>query len=372
MLQVNKLPTTKLPATKLHWPLLLLIVLGLSALSAPLAGQAKGKVLFERHVFPILERNCLECHRATHTDENGRRKRPKGRVMLDTLANIKKSKRGKLFVAKKPADSLVLDAISLPPDDEDRMPPAKAGAPLSKRDIDLITNWILQGADYGDWTGEPKGKPAKPSSKPSKPPSGSSKSKKPTAQKGPHPRVTLSLGLKPIPRATLESFANSPFQVKSVGDGNPLLTVSCCGKTEDVTDASIAQLAVLANNIYELDLARSRVGDGCCMELAKMKNLVKLDLRQTKVSNAGVKELAACKELRSLNLFDTDTGDYALNALVSLKKLERLYLYQTKATARGIERLKEAIPGVRVVASLNLPEPMAETPGNNRRRGKKK
>jgi hypothetical protein len=76
--------------------------------------------------------------------------------------------------------------------------------------------------------------------------------------------------------------------------------------------------------------------------------------------------------LRTLNLFDTDTGDYALNALLSLKKLERLYLYKTKASERGIKRLKEAIPGVRVVASLDMPEPMAETPRNNRRRGKKK
>jgi hypothetical protein len=352
--------------------LLLLIALGLSTLAAPLAGQAKGKILFERHVLPILERNCFECHRATYTDKNGRRKRPKGRVMFDTLANIKKSKRGKLFVGKKPEDSLVLDAITLPPDDEDRMPPAKAGPPLSKRDVDLITNWVKQGADFGSWTGEAKGKTAKPRSKPSTSRGSSTKSKKPTARKGPHPRVTLSKGLKPIPQATLESFANSPFRVQSVGDGNPLLTVSCCGQTEDVTDSSIAQLAVIADHIYELDLARSGVGDGCCMELAKMKRLVKLDLRQTRVSNAGVKELAACKELRILNLFDTDTGDYALNALLSLKKLERLYLYKTKASQRGIKRLKEAIPGVRIVASLDMPEPMAETPRNNRRRGKKK
>ena len=102
-----------------------------------------------------------------------------------------------------------------------------------------------------------------------------------------------------------------------------------------------------------------------------MKRLTKLDLRQTKVSNAGAKELATCKELRSLNLFDTDTGDYALHALVNLKKLERLYLYQTKATERGIDRLKEAIPGLRVIASLDMPTPMAETAGNNRRRRKK-
>ena len=68
------------------------LALLLMVLSAPLAAQSKKKVDFAKDVFPILERNCVECHRATYVDENGRRRRPKGRVMLDTLANIQKSK----------------------------------------------------------------------------------------------------------------------------------------------------------------------------------------------------------------------------------------------------------------------------------------
>ena len=73
------------------------LALLLMVLIAPLAAQSNKKVDFAKDVFPILERNCVECHRATYVDENGRRRRPKGRVMLDTLANIQKSKRGKLF-----------------------------------------------------------------------------------------------------------------------------------------------------------------------------------------------------------------------------------------------------------------------------------
>jgi len=348
--------------------LILLLTLGLTAFASPLAAQGKSKILWERHVLPIFKRNCIECHREPYVDKNGRRQRPKGRVMLDTLANIKKSKRGKLFVAKKPEDSLVLDGILLPADDEDRMPPAKAGPPLSKRDVDLITNWIKQGADFGGWTGEAKSTTKKPK-KPSRT-SGSTKAKKPTGRKGKHPLVTLSKGLSPIDAKTLASFANSPFRVTSVGDGNPLLTVTCCGKTEDVGDQDLALLAPIAGNIYELDLARSRVGDGACAEIAKMKRLCKLDLRQSKVGNAGVKELAACKELRVLNLFDTDTGDYALNALVDLKKLERIYLYETKATQRGMDRLKEANKTLRVIGSLTTTTSNGAAPTNRRRRKK--
>ena len=143
----------------------------LMVLAAPLAAQSKKKIDFAKDVFPILDRNCTECHRATYTDENGRKRRPKGRVMLDTLANIKKSKRGKLFVAKKPDDSIIMESITLPAEDEDRMPPPKKGPPLSKTQVDLIKRWIEEGADFGAWTGEaaaPKedsGKPLKPKRK---------------------------------------------------------------------------------------------------------------------------------------------------------------------------------------------------------------
>lgn len=342
-------------------PLLLLTLL------APIAAQSKGQIDFERQVFPILERNCLECHRATYTDANGRKRRPKGRVMLDTLANIKSSKKNTLFVPKKLDKSLVIDSITLPADDEDRMPPAKQGAPLSKTNIETIKKWIEQGANYGTWTGEPEEDKPKAKSKAKAKPKSSTKRSKPI-KKGPSPIVTLSKDLRPIAPATLASFSDSLFQVQSVGDKNPLLYVSCCGKTDDVDDAALAALAPIADHIFELDLARSQVSDGCCATLAKMKRLTKLDLRQTKVGNAGVKDLGACKELRSLNLYGTGTGDYALNALASLKKLERIYLYETKATARAVLRLREAIPGVRIVTSLDLPEPMETPEKSNRRR----
>jgi hypothetical protein len=336
----------------------------LLTLLAPIAAQSKSKVIFERHIVPILKRNCIECHQGEYIDNNGRKQRPKGRVMLDTLANIKKSKRGKLFVAKDTDASLILDSITLPADDEDRMPPAKAGPPLSKRDVDLITKWIEQGADYGSWTGEAKEssskrKPSKTTKKPTK---------KPTKKSGPSPVVTLSKGLRPISAAVLKSFQGSEFQVKSVGDGNPLLAVTCCGNTEDVSDTTLSKLAPIAENIFELDLARSQVGDAACREIAKMPRLTKLSLRQTKVGNVGVKELSACKELRSLNLFGTATGDYALTAIAYLKHLQNLYIYETETTAKAVARLRSSLPGLRVVSDLNLPEPMKGDAAPKRRR----
>jgi hypothetical protein len=102
--------------------------------------------------------------------------------------------------------------------------------------------------------------------------------------------------------------------------------------------------------------------------IAKMPRLTTLDLRQSQVGDHGVAALAACHELRSLNLFGTKTGDYAAATLSSLKNLEELYVWQTDVSAAAVVRLREAVPSVRVVLAAELPEPMAETPGNGRRR----
>ncbi|MCK5942640.1 MAG: hypothetical protein KAI24_11755 [Planctomycetes bacterium] len=349
------------------------LALLLPLLAAPLAAQSN-KVDFAKHVFPILEKHCTECHRTTYVDENGRKRRPKGRVMLDTRKNIEKSKRGKLFVAKKPGDSLVLESITLPADDEDRMPPPKKGPALSKKEIDLIRSWIEQGADFGKWTGEDDGgkddagKPSPSKSKPKTTPAkktGSARKKR-----GPSPVVTLSKGLQPVAANLLAPFAakDAKFSVQSIGDDNPLLRVSCCGRTDAVDDGALAQLLPIAEHVFELDLARSQVGDAGCEVLAKMKRLTKLDLRQSRVSNAGVKHLAACKELRTLNLFDTRIGDYALLALADLEHLEHLYVWKTDVSAKAVVRLREQRPDLRIVFAPDLPDGLTDDQQPNRRR----
>ena len=179
--------------------------------------------------------------------------------------------------------------------------------------------------------------------------------------------MTLAKGLTPVPAATLKSFDNTPFQVRSVGDDNPLLTVTCSGKTEETDDASLAKLQAIAGHITELDLGRSQVTDAACATIAKMPRLTRLDLRQTTVGDGGIKALSACKELRSLNLFGTKVGDYSLLALQALPQLERLYVWQSKVTAKGVVRLREKRPGLRVVFAADLPEPN-EDAGNSQPR----
>ena len=137
------------------------------------AKPATKKIDFHKQVWPLLEAKCVQCHQAAHVDENGRKRRPKGRVQLDDKAAMLKAKRGKLIIPKKSSRSILMEAIQLPADHEDRMPPKKKGPPLSKDEIGLLRRWIDEGANFGKWKSwadekkkaeadKDKGKDAKP------------------------------------------------------------------------------------------------------------------------------------------------------------------------------------------------------------------
>lgn len=347
-------------------------LLVLASLAVP--ALAQGKVDFQRQIWPILEKRCVECHATEKVAADGTRTKPKGGVVLDSKEGITKSKRGRLAVAQRPDDSLLYQSTTLPADDEDRMPPAKKGDPLSKAQTDLIQAWIQQGADFGSWTGNSKEAPAV---LPAGTPSAAKGGTKPAGTKTPTKPTTaeilaaLQKGLAPVRAEVLAQFATGPFQVASIGDDSPLLRVTTAGQTDLVDDKALLALLPIATNITELDLGRCHIGDEGAPTLAKMPRLTVLDLRQTQIGNHGVAALVACKELRTLNLFGTKVGDYGATALASLKGLEELYLWQTEVTAAAVVRLRESIPGVKVVMAAELPEPMEGAPAGGKKRAGK-
>jgi len=108
--------------------------------------DASTKVEFEKHVLPILERSCFECH-------SGKLKKPKGGIRLDDLELIRdKSRSDNLVLPHKPDKSTLVKSISLKKDDDDLMPPPNESKPLSADEIALIRRWVDEGANFGSWT----------------------------------------------------------------------------------------------------------------------------------------------------------------------------------------------------------------------------
>src|SRR6266436_4020960 len=101
------------------------------------AEQAATKpVDFNRDVRPILSNNCFQCH---GPDEKVR----KAKLRLDTQAGAHAA----VVVPGKPDMSdLVKRTASTDPDA--MMPPAKSGKKLTPREVDILKQWVKEGADY--------------------------------------------------------------------------------------------------------------------------------------------------------------------------------------------------------------------------------
>jgi mono/diheme cytochrome c family protein len=100
------------------------------------------KVDYGRHIRPILSNNCFKCH---GPDEKER----KGNLRLDTREAALKTGASGVFaiVPGKPESSEVVARITAS-DDGGLMPPRGTNKKLSREEIELIKQWIQQGADY--------------------------------------------------------------------------------------------------------------------------------------------------------------------------------------------------------------------------------
>ena len=115
---------------------LVVVVIGRPVLTAADERPASPQqaVDFARDVFPILQRSCVECHGA---------KKQAGDLRLDRRRDAFQSG---TIQAKRPDDSELLRRIRLPRGHDEIMP--AIGEPLRSSQVDIISRWIRQGADW--------------------------------------------------------------------------------------------------------------------------------------------------------------------------------------------------------------------------------
>lgn len=136
---------------------LALLLVGFHALAA----ERPAAIDFGRDIRPILSDNCFTCH---GPDKDKR----KAGLRLDTKEDaFKKLDSGDYaIVPGRPDQSRLLAVITLPPEDDDHMPPPKTGKKLSAAQVDLLRRWIVQGAKWaGHWSYVAPERPAIPAVK---------------------------------------------------------------------------------------------------------------------------------------------------------------------------------------------------------------
>lgn len=312
-----------------------------------LAGSAPSfgadKVDFVKQIKPILSASCYKCHAGS---------KHKGELKLDSVENIKKGgkdAKDKVLIAGNADKSDLYRRVILPKDDDDVMPPDGKGDRLTKPQAALLKAWIDQGANFGKWTED-----------------------KVTTEAGDNGNTKTAdaeEGIKEIALPTVAAAdAGALDKVRATGalalplaQNTNLLMVEFTSNASQITDQQVALLAPIAEQIYDLNLANTKVTDDGLKALDGMKNLHRLHLEKTAVSDAGLAHIKNLKGLEYLNLYSTGVTDAGILDLSTLKGLKSLYVWQSKVTDSGADALKKHLASVAIDLGWKEPTTAAAT-----------
>ena len=278
------------------------------------------KVSFSE-VESILASKCYECHK----DPGSSGKKPKGGLILDTIAGIRSS--GSV-IPKKPGESELLIRMELPQNDEDAMPPKKTGKKMTVAELETVRNWILGGAPFGNVDGAPVEVKVMSASE------------------------VLSMGVKQAPAAAVAQLTEQGAAITPISADSPFVTVEFISGASRVGDDFVKQLFTIAPNIAELDLSKTSITDASLAYIGSFARITKLNLANTQVSDAGIAKLVDLKNLDWLNLYGTQVSDAGLPDIAKIRSLKTMYFFKSKVTPDGLGKLKKAFPDAKIVGDI--------------------
>lgn len=307
--------------------------LALLLLTAVPAGQAQEKIDFEKQIQPIFAAHCIGCH---GEEKAGAKLRLHTADAINTF-----EKKDKLLVAGKPDESELYKRLTLPDDNPKRMP--KGADPLPEADLDLIKQWIEQGAVIA----------VVAAAAPADAPMPDEAAKAAEALKAAEEAARkadeeLLAKVGPAPPEAVEKITAAGATVMPLFADSPLLQVSFARAASPASDEAVAALAGAAEQIVWLDLTGAQVSAAGLAPVAQLKNLERLHLEKSSVADDALVHLAALPRLQYLNLYGTAVTDAGLEHLKSLKRLKKLYLWQTKVNYDPAMALQAATPGLEV------------------------
>jgi uncharacterized membrane protein len=264
----------------------------------PVKAFAYPDSFYARHIYPILDANCVTCH--------GEQK-VKGHLRLDSFDHLMRGgSDGAVVIPGKPERSTLLQRVTLPPSDKKFMP-TDGRPPLKPEEIAWLRAWIQQGASEQAKTLVGVNVP----------------------DDEPLPQVADYSKLLPEITSTAKADGVTLVPVsRNLGDGLILNTADAGSK---FGDAQLAGLVRFAPYVVEADLARTAVTDSSFATLAKFSHLRSLHLDQTGVTGSGLQSLTLLTQLSYLNLSGTKVTQASIAPLSGMKNLRHLYVYDTPA-----------------------------------------
>ena len=292
-------------------------------------------IVFEDLIMPILEEKCVACHSKSKT---------KGELILQNRESILKGgESGEVFIAGDPENSILIQNINLPEEDEEHMPP-KGKKQLKNREKELLKWWIESGASFDHKVSQT---------------TASESVKKILADlkeelsKDRNPVYSLTMDF--VPKEKLVHLKKNGIVASYIAQNSPLIQI----KIDSLKEPAGKLLGDLQEQTAWLDLSGSNCSDESLQGIGNLKNLTRLYLQNTKITDEGISQLSSLKYLEYINLYGNNISDKGLQALAGMEHLRSLYLWKTNVTTGGVKELLEKIPDL--VIDLGEGYPASDT-----------
>lgn len=307
-------------------------VLGLES-EKPASKSAGDQFVYADIVAPILERRCVACHKEG---------KAKGKLRMDTIEMlVKGGSEGPALVAGKSAESLIIQRIQLPEDDDEHMPPE--GKPdIEEHELAVLKWWIDNGADSNKKLSEltvpgeitaaigKLGSAAGPTAK---------------SEAAPHPVKPTAAGPDPALKSAVDGLAKEfPGAVTFESQESANVTFTAVSMRGKLDDAMFGKLGPVIPHLATIDLSATKITDKSVAALEPAKNLRMVRLSETGITDSAIDSLLKLPELESVNFFGTKVTDAGVRKLAALPKLKHLYLWQTSVTPEAVKAIKEKLP----------------------------
>lgn len=296
-------------------------------------------------VHPILERRCVQCHKAG---------KAKGKYRMDSYELlVKGGKEGPGIEIGKSAESNIVVRMELPKDDEEHMPPE--GKPdIEDHELAVIKWWIESGADPAKSLKDfDVPAPVKEALAKIAPAGGSAAPGKSEA-----PRETAAgHGSGAGPDEALKSSVAGiskefPGALSFESQQSALLTFTAVSLRGNLDDAAFKKLESVTPQFVTVDLSATKITDQGVAQLGSSKNLRLIRLAETGVTDATIDTLLKLPTLESINLYGTKVTDAGVSKLAAMGNLKRLYLWKTAVTPETIKTLQEKLPKCEIVTGI--------------------
>jgi hypothetical protein len=248
---------------------------------------------------------------------------------MDHLEGIQKGgKTGPFVVAGNIEQSLLIQRIHLPLENEEHMPP-KNKLQLTEEEIEILRLWVLSGADYTQKV----------------------------VELGPEEPLFQLVSTRfssektylfsPADEETIAQLNTFFRKVKPLYPGSPALEVAYFGSST-FDPASLAELSSVKNQVVKLTLNRMPLQQAELGPVADFQNLEELYLNFTDISGQQLSFIKKLPKLEHLALSGNLLDEVGTKTLSTMTQLKKLFLWQTGLSDNLQNELRKALPNTKI------------------------